>query len=59
MLRIKGSAWRTDKCLDGLSAFPALGPSASGGRVWDAEFYSGCLGVPIPIILLLWLFFGR
>jgi hypothetical protein len=28
-------------------------------RKWDEYFCSGFLGVPIPVILLLWLFFGR
>jgi hypothetical protein len=26
---------------------------------WDAEFLLWLLGVPIPVIILLWLFFGR
>ncbi len=28
-------------------------------RQWDVEFLLWLLGVPIPVIILLWLFFGR
>ena len=37
----------------------ALGPSSSGGASMGRGILLWLLGVPIPIILLLWLFFGR